>query len=251
MPKQSGLGDNLYVDGNNVSGDIGSLSRIGGGQAAGVTTGIDKYAFERIGQGPRDGAIEFTSYFNDDSGRAHEVFSALPTTDRVVSYFRGTALGGWGASLVGKQINYDLSRATDGALPVAIAAQSNGYGLEWGRSLTAGRRTDTGAANGTGVDFGAASSFGLQAYVHVFAFTGTDATIKLQGSSDDGGSDAYADITGGGFTQVTSAPTSQRIETARNLAVERYMRVVTTTSGGFSNLVFAVLVAKNLTEVVF
>lgn len=91
--------------------------------------------------------------------------------------------------------------------------------------------------------------YGLQAYLHVLAFTGTDATVKIQQSSDNGSTDAWADVTGGGFTAVTTGPQAQRIQTARSLTVERYLRVVTTTSAGFTNLQFLVVVVKNDTEV--
>ena len=56
--------------------------------------------------------------------------------------------------MVAKQLNYDGTRANDGAFTFAVSAQANGYGLEWGKQLTAGTRTDTGATNGTGVAFG-------------------------------------------------------------------------------------------------
>lgn len=250
MAKQSGLGDRLYVAGYNVSGDIGSLSRIGGGPAALVVTAIDKSAFERIG-GLRDGGLEFSSFFNDDAGQAFDVFSALPTADVIGTYLRGTTLGNPAASCVAKQANYDGTRNQDGSLVFATNLVANGYGLEWGRQLTAGERTDTGATNGDSVDFGAAGSFGLQAWLHVSEFTGTDVTIKLQESSDDAATDAFADVTGGGFTQVTSGPTSERIQTARDQAVERYLRVVTTTSAGFTSVSFVVVVAVNATEVLF
>lgn len=241
MPKQSGLGDNLYVAGYNLSGDIGSLSRIGGGPAALEITGIDKSAVERIG-GLRDGAMEFTSWFNPSTDQAHKRLSTLPTTDVLVSYFRGTTLGNPSAALIAKQINYDGTRGDDGAFSFNVQATSNGYGIEWGRSLTAGIRTDTSATNGSSVDDTASTSFGLQAYLHVFAFTGTSVTVKLQESSDDGGSDAFVDVTGGGFTAATGV-TSQRIATATNLTVERYLRIVTT--GTFSNAQFAVTVVRN------
>jgi len=251
MPKTSGLGDNLYVHGVDLSGDIQALGRIGGGPALLDVTSIVKHAMERLG-GLRDGAIETTSFFNPDAGASHETFAALPNSDVILSYCRGTTLGNPAACLNGKQANYDPTRAEDGALTAAVSAQANGYGLEWCEQLTAGARTDTAAANGTGVDLTAATNFGLQAYLHVFAFTGTDVTVKLQQSSDNGGADAWADVTGGGFTQITGgAPTAQRIQTARNLAVERYLRVVTVTTGGFSNLEFAVAVAKNPVEVLF
>ena len=155
------------------------------------------------------------------------------------------------AATIAKQINYDPTRAADGSLTIAVQALSNAYGLEWGKQLTAGIRTDTGATNGTGVDSGAAGTVGLQAWLHVTAFTGTDVTIKLQESSDDGSGDAYADVTGGAFTQVTSGPTSERIATSASQAVEQYLRVVTTTTGGFSSLSFAVMVNINATATVF
>ncbi|MEU6397877.1 hypothetical protein ABZ867_12955 [Streptomyces cinnamoneus] len=248
MSKQSGLGDNLYVAGYDVSGDISSLGAIGGGPAAMDVTGIDKSAFERIG-GLRDGRLEWVSWFNPATDRAHDRFSALPTSDVLVTYCRGTALGSPAASMIGKQIDYSGTRADDGALSFAVQAQANGYGLEWCTQLTAGKRTDTAATNGTGVDFGTGSTaFGLQAYLHVFAFTGTSVTVKLQESSDNGAGDAWADVTGGGFTAATGV-TSQRIETARGQTVERYLRAVTT--GTFSNAVFAVSVCRNDTSTVF
>jgi len=249
MAKQGGLGDNFYVAEFDLSGDVGSIGNISGGPAALDVTPVNKSGHERIG-GLRTGVMEWSTFFNDADNQAHEALSSLLTTDRVVSYFRGTTLGNPAASEVAKQVNYDGNRANDGGLALAVQALANGYGVQWGRQATAGTRTDTGATNGSSIDDGAASSFGLQAFLHVFAFTGTDATVKLQESSDDGGGDAFADVTGGGFTQVTGV-TSERIATADDLAVERYLRVVTTTSGGFSSMDFAVVVVRNETAVAF
>lgn len=248
MTKQSGLGDNLYVAGYDLSGDITELGNVGGGPALLVTTGINKLAFERIG-GKRDGRMELTSWFNPSISAGHDRLSNLPTTDVIGSYFRGTALGGASANVVAVQANYDGTRADDGSFTFATQLLANSYGVEWGTSLTAGKRTDGSATNGTGVDFGTGSTtFGLQAYLHVFAFTGTSVTVKLQESSDNGAGDAWVDVTGGGFTAATGV-TSQRIATAANLTVERYLRVVTT--GTFSNAVFAVSVVRNDTAVTF
>ncbi|MCX4778171.1 hypothetical protein [Streptomyces sp. NBC_01264] len=242
MSKQSGLGDNLYIAGYDVSGDIGAINSIGGGPTLLDVTGIDKLAFERIG-GVRDGRIDYTAFFNPAVGRAHARLSTLPTADVILSVYRGTALGGASANLVAKQLNYDGTRADDGAFNFAGQNQGNGYGLEWGTNLTAGKRTDTTATNGSSVDFGTGSTaFGLQAYLHVFSFTGTSVTVKLQESSDDGVGDAFADVTGGAFT-AASGITSQRIATSSSQTVERYLRVVTT--GTFTNAIFAVSVNRN------
>jgi hypothetical protein len=242
MSKQSGLGDALYIAGYDLSGDIGAVNSIGGGPAVLEVTGIDKLAFQRIG-GLRDGRIDYTSFFNPAAGQAHPRLSTLPTADVILSYYRGTALGGASANLVAKQLNYDPTRADDGAFTFAGQNQGNGYGLEWGTSLTAGKRTDTTATNGSSVDFGTGSTtHGLQAYLHVFAFTGTSVTVKLQESSDNGAGDAFTDVTGGAFTAATGI-TSQRIATSSSQTVERYLRVVTT--GTFTNAIFAVSVNRN------
>lgn len=253
MAKQAGMGDRLLVAGYDLSGDIGSLGRIGGGLTPLEVTGIDKSGPERVG-GLRDGSLDFTAWFNPATDRAHERFSALPTTDVIMTYLRGTTLGKPGAGIVAKQVNYDGTRGADGSFSFAVQALANGYSVDWGVQLTAGLRTDTEATDGTGVDGGAATSFGLQAFLHVTAFEGDDITIKLQSSSDDdpdGEGDEYADVTGGGFTQVTAGPTSERIQTARDLSVERYLRVVTTTSAGFDSCTFNVVVCRNAAATVF
>lgn len=257
MAKQSGLGDALYIAGYDLSGDINALGNIGGGPAALDFTAIDKSAFERRG-GVRDGRLQMTSFFNPGTlpDQAHARLKNLPTADVVAAYFRGTALGGPSANIVAKQLNYDGTRGDSGEFTFAVEAAANAYGLEWGRSMTAGKRTDTTGTNGVGVDFGVGSPplfdgsglFGLQAYLHVFALTGTSVTVKLQESSDNGVGDTWADVTGGGFTAATG-PGAQRIETARGQTVERYLRAVTT--GTFSNAVFAVSVARNDVAVTF
>lgn len=245
MAKTSGLGDNLYIAGYDMSGDTNSVN-LHGGPAAEDVTGIDKSGFERIG-GLRMGTIDWVSYFNTAANQAHARYKALSTSDQIISYYRGTALGGDCASMTGLQLNYDGTRATDGQLRFALAAQSDGYGLEWGVSGTAGKRTDTAATNGTGVDLGAAwsASFGAQFYLQVFAFTGTSCTVKIQDSADNV---TFADVTGAAFTAATSI-TSQRIATASNATIRRYLRVATT--GTFNPCTFSVTMHPNSTSVVF
>src|SRR5205814_1753350 len=187
MSKQSGLGDALYLHGYDRSGDIGSLDKVSGGAADINTTGIDKGAMERI-LGIRDGGIDYKAFFNPDATTGvHARLSTLPTTDQIITYCRGTTLGSPAACLVAKQLNYDPKRGNSGEINFDVSSVANGYGLEWGQLLTAGKRTDTTATNGTGVDFGLGSPplfngaglFGAQFYLHVFAFTGTSVTVKI------------------------------------------------------------------------
>lgn len=245
MAKQSGLGDQLFVGGYDIGADVSAIGNLSTPRETLPATGITKSAMERL-FGKRDGQVEFTTYFNPEtlSDAEHTALKGLPTSDVHVMYLRGTTLGNESIGLVGKQVNYDPKRDDDGSLTFGVSVLANAYGLDWCRQLTAGKRTDTAATNGTGVDFGTGSTaFGFQAYLQVFAFTGTSATVKIQESSDNGAGDAWADVTGGSFTTVTGR-TAERIQSASaTLTVERYLRVVTT--GTFSELVFAVGVNRN------
>jgi hypothetical protein len=245
MAKQSGLGDNLYVAGVNVSGDVGALGRIGGGPSALEVTSIDKSAYERLG-GLRDGAMEYTGFFNDSPLQLHQTLRSLPLTDQILTYCRGTVLGGEAACLVGKQITYDLSRPNDGSFTVATNAQANGFGIEWGQQLTAGMITIATATNGVGVDTTASLSFGAQIYLQVQAFTGTSAAIVLQDSADNA---SFLPVTGGAFASVTTAPQAQRVATGLTQTVRRYLRVSVT--GTFTVLTYSMVVVKNQTATVF
>ena len=165
-----------------------------------------------------------------------------------MSYFRGQTIGNAAASMNAKQVNYDPTRGQDGSLTISVSTVGTLYGLEWGNMITAGVRTDTTGTTGSAMDSGAATTnFGLQAYMHVFSFTGTSFTAPIQESSDNG-ADAYAAVVGGAFA-AASAVGTQRIATATNLAVERYLRVVTT--GTFTEASFAINIVRNQTTPVF
>lgn len=251
MAKETGLGDNFYIGGRNISGDVGSLDGISSPMAVLEDTGIDKYAIERLGA-HQDGNMSGSTFWNVATNQQHDAFKALPRTDVVASYFHGSTLGNPAASMVAKQITYEITRGDDGSLMTKFEGQANSYGLDWGKMLTAGVRSDTTATNGTGVDFGTGSTaFGLQAYLQVFSITGTSVTFTIQESSDNGGGDAFTAVTGGAFTTVlaASAPTAERIQTARGQTVERYLRIVTT--GTFTQCSFAVMVNRNSATVNF
>lgn len=249
MSKTSGMGARFFVAGVDLSGDVGSLQSIASPVSLQDATGVDKEAMERI-KLLRDGTMSFTAFWNPTG--AHPVLAELPTADRPVMYAHRSATGAPAAAIVAKQIGYDPTRNADGSLTATVEAQANGYGLEWGQLLTAGVAETTSAGAQDGHDYGATvgtTAFGLQAYLHVFAFTGTDATIAIQDSDDDGTGDAYADVTGATFALVDAAPGSQRLQTDRDQAVKRWLRV--NVSGTFSQLDFAVAVVKNQGLVIF
>lgn len=245
MTKSSGLGWKFYVHGVNLSGDTAAIGRAATPQDTLPSTGIDKEAMERM-PGLLDGAIDWTSWFSTAAGAAHLTLRGIPSTDVHLMAHAPDALGAVAMGMVGKQLDYAPTRSAEGALQFNVPAVANGYRAEWGRLLTAGQRTDTAAANGTAYDWGAAvgtTAFGLQLYVQLFSFTGTSVTIKVQSSTDNGGGDAFADITGATTAALSSAPTAVRVATATNVNVERYTRIVTT--GTFSSAVFAAMIVRN------
>jgi len=246
MGKEGGLGDLCFVDGTDLSGDVGSVGGISGGNTPLLVTGISQLAAARIG-GQRDGKMDFNSWFNAAAGQEHPTLSTLPTADRIVSYWHGSALGNPCASMVAKQVNYDMTRGSDGALSLAVSAVANGFGLEWGTQVTAGKRSDSTATSpATGVDFTTVStSFGWQAYLHVFSFTGTSVTVTLQDSADNS---AFAGFTGSAFVAATAVG-AQRLAGTSAATVRRYIRVITT--GTFSQATFAVEFVRNDVSVVF
>lgn len=247
MPKSSGLGARCFVGASDLSGDVGSLQNISTPRAVQDVTGIDKDAMERIYL-TRDGAISYSVFYNPAIDGSHPVLSALPTSDQPVTYAHRAAIGAPAAAMVGKQINYDGTRNADGSLGFTVNSQANGYGLEWGRMLTAGIAETTAAGAQAGLDYGVSpgsTAFGLQAYLHVFAFTGTSATVTIQDAADGV---AWLDLADGAFAAAT-APGSQRLQTARDATVRRHLRVNVT--GTFTVFNFAVVVVKNTNLVSF
>ena len=240
MGKTSGLGDNFYISGFDLSGDIQSIGQLGGGPALLDVTGIKSSANEQIG-GLRSGDWQFVSFWEFTStgqGYALNALDSLPTTDVIGTYFRGTGLQSPAAAINAKQLNMDPTRDTSGNLTLAVELQANSYGMEWGEQLTAGLRTDTAATTGADVDDGAGSSYGAQAYWQLIEFTGTSVTIDINHCTTSGGS--YTNLmTSGAQTGIGAG----RMSVSNTTTVDRYLEV--TTVGTFTNAVFAVAFMRN------
>jgi hypothetical protein len=248
MAKESGLGAGFFLSGYDFSGDVVAIRELSGGPALiEGATGIDKLAHERLG-GHITGAQRITTWFNPAANMGHKRLSTLPTTNQQGQYWHRTVAGRPVHCIVGKQIGYAGQRGEDGAFTFDSDIESDGFGAEWATGLTAGKRVDTAPTNGTGVDFttpafAGSSTFGAQLYLQVFAFTGTSVTITVEDSADNV---SFAALTAGAFT-VVSGITHERIQTARNATVRRYLRVATT--GTFSSVTFAVAAVRNDTLV--
>lgn len=239
MAKGTGLAQNFYAGGYDLSGDVGAISVAGSPRATYDVTGLNKSAHERL-LGHGDGKLGFNTYFNDSALQAHAALKGLPATDAQIVWAFAATIGAVAAGLVAKQINYDWSRPIDGSLVGTIEAIADGVPLEWGELLTAGKRTDTAATNGASLDNAALSSDGLAAYLQVFAVNAVDVTIKVQDSADDA---AWADIIT--FTAPTGVTFERKTLTG---TIRRYLRVITETTGGITSVSFAVMVRRGTAE---
>lgn len=312
MSKTGGLGDNFYVNGYDLSGDLASVDQVSGGPNALDLTPINASAMVRQGAA-RSGDMQFTSLWENTStvtspgvpasttpyvstynfpvlvtviggtvsnvtingstagtgdgtyvlpalgtitltysaaptwswvklGAVHDALSTLPTTDVIASYFRGSTLGNPAACINGKQINYDPTRDNVGNLTLKCEVQSNKFGLEWGKMITAGLRTDTAATTGAAFDQVSGGTNGCQAYLQLVGFVGTSVDVTVTHCTTSGGS--YSTLVDFGTLTAIGA-----VRISANGTVNEFLKVVT--AGTFTYAKFAVAFMKNDVAVTF
>lgn len=244
--KIAGLGAAFYIGGFDLSADVNALDNVAGSVKPLDVTGINQLAPQRVG-GLRDGVLEFTTFFDTGAGQEHAALSGLPTADTIATFMVpntsfALAVGNPACSINAKQVNYDWTRASDGALTGKVSCQANGFGLEWGKMLTAGLRTDTTGTTGAFYDDTAGTAFGGQAYFQVTAFSGTSVTIDIQSATTSGGAYTTTGLTSSAF----SAAGAQRVAVSNVTTINEFLKVVTT--GTFSSATFAVVFCRNLTS---
>lgn len=239
MVKTSGLGDSLFVNGYDLSGDVGSVQTISHMVGEMACTGLNKTAMERL-QTLHDGEISFNNWFTGDASdsgnvHAHERLRTLSTT-RLVTYFNGTTAGNLSAGLTAYQFAYNLARGDDANLAGSVTTKSSdGYGLDVGRTLDVAA-APTAVGNGTGLDLGTHGWLTTALHLHVTAFTGTSVTLLIQTDDNSG----FTTPTTYGTFAVVSGRTYERLAVAS--APERYIRW-RASAGTFSAVSFAVMIA--------
>lgn len=234
--KQSGLGMKLYLQGMDMSGDVGAISTMRSSVAVLDVTPIDKTAHERI-PGLRDGEITFNVFFNNADDETHDALAALPTTDVLCMVLTGTTAGDPVICLTAKQVNYDWQRNADGSMQGTVQLlAASGVPLEYGLLLVA-KTTHASADDEPGIDFGAQTTAGAIGYLQHFSAASGTVEYDLEDSSDstNGVDGSWANL--GAFSDVATpyAPIAQRIEISGT--VERWVRA--STNGIFTNAVFA------------
>lgn len=171
----------LFAGGHDISEDIAALQRIGGGPNLLDVSTLDKVGMKRIA-GRFDGEFNVSVLYDPDV--AHVPLSALPTTAvHLMFAMPGTTAGDYAAMLAAKLVDYAPSVGNDLAAMFAVQAQaSEGAPLEWGRMITAGKRTDTGAtASGTGITLPTPPGVAAVAITSATAASPTEVTATAHG----------------------------------------------------------------------
>ena len=243
MAKKSGLGQQIFVHGYDLSGDIATIDNAGSPRNLLDITAINASATERL-VGLSDGNISVSSWFNDSTEQEHDALSGLVTTDRIVTWAFGATRGDVAACLVAKQLNYDGSRGTDGSLSFSVDTQADGISLDWCNTLTTGKETHSSAGSSTSRDDGAGTTAGMVAYLEIVDCDSGTPTVTIQESSDNGSSDAWVNVLSFSAVGYASAPTAERVTSSGT--VERYLRI--TTTGTFSNLDFCVSTRRGTSQ---
>lgn len=238
MTKSTGLGQQLYIHGYDLSGDVGSIDNLSTPRSVHDVTGIDKSAVERI-LGSIGVELGYGAFFND-AGDLWTELSALPTTDRDLMWLFGTTIGkvGFGARV--KQIDLPWSRAADGGLTATPSAQGSGGVLPiWGEVLTPGKVTVASAGAQSSLDGGASSDYGLVAYAQMFSLGSGTPTVLIEDSANDS---TWATLIT--LSDLSGANTVQRATVTGT--VDRYLRVNVT--GTFTDAVIAVLIRRGTAQ---
>ncbi|MFD9398338.1 hypothetical protein ACFWA4_05895 [Streptomyces sp. NPDC060011] len=188
-------------------------------------------------------------FYTSEDGTTWTQLGTTQQNGATTSIFSGSAIlelgsrsAGTAANMAGKFFSAQVLNGLDGTVVASPVAGTSSITDTTGKTWT---------VNGANSFISFATLYGAQAYLQCSAFTGADVTIKLQQSGDNGVLDTWTDISGGGFTTVTTGPTTERIAISSAFPLERYVRAVTTTSGGFTSASFAVNLVRNEATVTF
>lgn len=240
MPKLSGLGFVIAVNGYNLGGDVGAINSIASPRGVVDATGVNSSALERL-LTHCDGTIDFSSHFNDASGQEHDALKTVSgAATSNISLLQGSTAGNLAAMLVALRTDYAPSRGQDGSLTISVQAQGNRTAapLEWAEQLTAGFVTHASAASSASTDDTAGTSNGIAAMIQATSIGSGTATPLIEHSTNDS---TWATLVT--FTNIT-ARTSERATATST--VNRYLRF--TTTGVFTNLVASVIYRRGVSQ---
>lgn len=186
------------------------------------------------------GTVSAEGIYSADAANAddiHDIFKAAYAagTSNVVTASLGTiSVGDPALMLNGPQLKYSIP-TTVGELVMVQAEFRATDGIGFGKWL-ANALISSGTTNGTSVDNSASTANGGVFQVHLHNNTASDCDFKVQHSSDNS---SWADLTGAAVNNLSATYASGTATVAPGTTVNRYIRLVSTITGGNTTLVSA------------
>lgn len=222
----------VLVGANNLSAYLNNVDYAKTADTHDTTTfGADAKTYE---PGLKDGTASLAGLFDGDPDAIDEELDAiLGGAAQVVTIgVEGMAAGKRARLLQALETEYNVSSPVADMVAVDASIQADG-GIDAGVSLQAPSAV-TGTGNGTSVDNTVATTNGGVAHLHVTAFTGTSATIKIQHSADG---NTWVDLLT--FATISGATVERKAVTG---TINRHLRV--TRSGTITSITHAVAFAR-------
>jgi hypothetical protein len=224
----------VFFDEYNLSAYLNAASVTKQAQAVRTTVfGLDDHTYAA---GLEEGSVSFGGLYDGSASAVDEVLNtALNGTSVVsVSWPGADTIGQAAAMLQAKEASYQIRVVNNDMVRITGNATAD-TGARFGIVLK-DHAAETSPGNFSSVDNSASTANGAVGQLHVTAFTGTNATIKITDSTDDA---VFSDLIT--FTTVTDV-TSERGTVAGT--VNRYARVELT--GTFTTITFIVSFVRNL-----
>lgn len=186
------------------------------------------------------GVLSAEGLFSSDgvnTDEIHDVFNAAytaGTSNVITASFTTPAVDGPAVMLDGPELKYSVN-VTTGELVMVQAEFRATNGLSFGKWL-ANTQLSAGTTNGTSVDNGASSANGGVFQVHLNNDDASDCDFKVQHSTDNS---SWADLTGATVSNLSAVNTAGSATVATGTTVNRYIRLVSTITGGDTFLVSA------------
>ncbi len=233
MAIESAMQQGFWIDGRDVSGDIGAFNNIGSPRAMQDTPNIDKTAMQRL-MLRGDGIIDYAGYFDDATDKLFDATEGMGAADQIgLIAFGGPDVGDVCAMLIGKQTDNQFTKDPDGGVTVASQLIGTGTPLEWGLMLTALSDTFSSSGSGSGRNDGASSPAGAAVVLQVIDITSGTPTVVIEDSANGS---SWATLVTMSAVANGAEPTAERKTVSGT--VDQHLRI--TTTGTFSNLVLAV-----------
>lgn len=224
----------LLFDGYSFGSQCTSVS-VNAGRETPDATAFDDGTRVAAAGGLKTAAITASGHFEAGTGTVDEQFqSAIAAAGKVITVAPvGLARGNYAYSLKATVGEYTPIQGSVG--DVLNFTLTGGTTDELFRGIIEESATETGAAQSTGTQLGAISATQrIHAALHVTAFTGSSATVKVQSDDNSGFSSATDRIT---FSSVTGA-TAEKM-TLDGAVTDDYWRV--DISGTFSSITIYVI----------